>query len=101
MSSHQDVVCEICYDKHLKEDKLCINCGYNMCEFCNLKYILSRIELPHCVKCNHEFGRQKLIEMFGMAIVNTQIKLHIENVLYDSEKSKLPQFLIELNQKRM
>jgi len=92
--------CIVCLTRHPKPDRVCIHCENPACEWCNLEYIMSRPELPHCMNCRREFSRPFLVEMLGMQTVNTKIKKHIEEVLYDSEKSKLPQFLIELNEKR-
>jgi len=87
--------CNVCTESKVVPEKSCPACTVPICENCNLEYIMSQNDFPHCMQCKIEWNRKSLLEMFGNVNLNKNIKAHIEDVLYDKEKSTLPAFTIE------
>lgn len=91
--------CEVCCQEYSKKivKVECIHCKYSVCRGCCKTYILSSINEAKCMNCKKPWNREFLINEFTYTFVNTEYKKHLENVILEREKSKLPdtQVIIE------
>jgi Hom_end-associated Hint len=86
--------CNICcddYNKSTRSKVCCPYCDFDVCRTCCETYILSEIA-PKCMKpeCSKEWSRKFLRENFTNVFLTSKYKEHLENVLFDQEKSLLP-----------
>lgn len=86
--------CNICCDNYNKSTRTkvcCPYCDFDVCRMCCETYILSE-NVPKCMKpdCAKEWTRQFLRKNFTNAFLTSKYKAHLENVLFDQEKSLLP-----------
>lgn len=86
--------CNICCDNYNKSTRTkvcCPYCDFDVCRTCCETYILSE-NVPKCMKpdCAKEWTRQFLRKNFTNAFLNSKYKAHLEDVLFDQEKSLLP-----------
>jgi hypothetical protein len=87
--------CEICADNFNKTAKIPIKCEY--CEFtacrkCCNTFILNETE-PKCMNtatCNRTWTRQFISLKLTKQFINTDLKKHKEQILYERERSLLP-----------
>ena len=93
--------CNICCDNYNKStrSKICCSyCNFDVCRTCCETYILSE-NTPKCMNtdCAKEWSRKFLRENFTNTFLNSKYKEHLENILFDQEKSLLPatQILVE------
>jgi hypothetical protein len=86
--------CEICIEPFTKSIRArieCPKCNYTACKQCVKTYISSQSSEPHCMKCKHPYERSYLIQQLGKSFVCTDIRKIRSQILYDIEKSKLPE----------
>lgn len=86
--------CNICCDNYNKSTRskiCCPYCDFDVCRSCCETYILGET-IPKCMKpeCAKEWSRKFLRENFTNAFLTSKYKEHLENVLFDQEKSLLP-----------
>ena len=93
--------CNICTDKLNNSTRKAINCNYcnfPACRTCCETYITSE-NIPKCmnIKCGKEWTRKFIAENFTNAFITSKFKKHKENLLYDRERSMMPetQIIIE------
>lgn len=93
--------CNICADKLNNSTRKAINCNYcnfPACRTCCETYITSE-NTPKCMnsKCGKEWTRKFIAENFTNAFITSKFKKHKENLLYDRERSMMPetQIIIE------
>lgn len=86
--------CAICCDNYNKSTRskiACPYCAFEVCRTCCETYMLTETTAkcmnPECAK---EWTRKFLREQFTNTFLTTKYKDHIENVLFDQEKSLLP-----------
>jgi hypothetical protein len=86
--------CNICcddYNKSTRSKVCCPYCDFEVCRACCETYILSEI-IPKCMKpeCAKEWSRKFLRENFTNTFLTSKYKEHLENILFDQEKSLMP-----------
>ena len=86
--------CSVCCDTYNLSSRKKINCPYcpyDVCASCSERYLLGSIEHPHCMNCKKEWSRDILLSNFTKKFVTKDYKLHRENVLFEKERSLLPE----------
>ena len=86
--------CDICIEKFNKTTQKqikCPYCAYTSCSACTRQYLLQSKDDAHCMSCRRLWGRDILIDMFPMSFLNNDYKKHREEILFDQEKSLLPE----------
>ena len=68
----------------------CPYCKYTACQPCVRKYLLGRHEDAHCMSCRTAWGREQLVALLGERWVSGPFKLHRQEVLYERERSRVP-----------
>ena len=84
--------CEVCCQTFNKKSTKveCIHCKYSACRGCCKTYILSSINEAKCMNCKKLWNREFLIESLTYTFINTEYKKHLENIMFEIQKSKLP-----------
>ncbi len=82
--------CVICCNTY-KKSVSCKLCDYKTCYTCFSKYIIDGTITPKCMNCEKPWTRKHLIESFGNYFVTHKYKHKRENVLFELEKSLLPE----------
>ena len=85
--------CSICCDTYNKVDRKtikCIYCAHECCLKCQRRYLLSSAQEAHCMNCKKKWSRKILVDTFPQVFVHSEYALHKENLLFDREKSLLP-----------
>lgn len=86
--------CSICtesYNKVAHKKMACCYCLFESCHRCVQKYIMSQIQDPHCMKCKKVWSREFIDERLPKQFINTDLKVHRENILFEKEKNLLPE----------
>lgn len=84
--------CSICIDTK-NEDLFyrCNACKYTTCVDCNKIYLLSSTQDPHCINCRSVIPYDIFLDKFNEKWIFNKYKKHRYNVLWDREKSLIPQ----------
>ncbi len=84
--------CSICIDTK-KEDLFyrCNACKYTTCIDCNKTYLLSSTQDPHCINCRSVIPYDIFLDKFNEKWIFGKYKKHRYDVLWDREKSLIPQ----------
>lgn len=85
--------CEVCiepFTKLVRKKIECPFCNYKACSTCTQQYLLSTPETPHCMSCKKSWSRLFMTNMFTAKFVNNTYKKHREEVLFQQEKSLMP-----------
>ena len=86
--------CSICCEEYTflkRVKKECPYCNFESCQICIQKYLIGSTLDPHCMNC-HKAWDQEIIEThFSKPFRSVDYKKHRENILYDREKSLLPE----------
>ena len=86
--------CTICcgrYNKTKNTKVTCFGCDYEACRECLARYLLDPANTtPNCPNCHKEWTREFLLASFTQKFVNTDMKHHREEVLFQREKALLP-----------
>ena len=94
MDNTDNKICAICcenYNKSTRHKATCPSCQFQVCRTCIRTYLMGRSDDAHCLKCNRRWELDTLIESTGRTWVNTTYKKHRQKVLFDNEKSRLPE----------
>ena len=86
--------CSICCEKfNLQNHKkvICSFCNFETCRSCIQTYLLNTSNDPHCMNCKHAWNREFVDMSCTKVFRNKQLKEHRENVLFEREKSYLPE----------
>lgn len=86
--------CNICCDNYNKSTRTkvcCPYCDFDVCRECCEKYILSE-SVAKCMKpdCHKEWSRKFLKDNFTQVFMNKKYKAHLEDLLFEQEKSLMP-----------
>lgn len=96
--------CSICYDNYNKSTRakvVCFSCDYHACRECFGRYLLNTTSLTSdCPSCHKEWTREFMCNVFTQKFVNTDIKHHREELLYQRERALLPLRQIELERRK-
>ena len=95
-------ICNICcenFTKVLRKPVQCPICNFKTCQSCIKKYILNSINEAHCMNpdCSVVWTRQFLIDNFTISFINGPYAKSRTDILYDYEKSLLPETQQRLN----
>ena len=85
-----DVCCEP-FTLQLRKKVICPYCDYNACSECHTRYLLSSSDRPHCMSCRKAWNREILHDNFTQKFLNKTYKEHRETVLFDRERSLMPE----------
>ena len=88
--------CNICVEEFNKSTRArvecpCPSCEFECCRTCVRAYLLTTAELPHCMKCKTRWERDTLMKATLRSYVNGPYKKHRAAILFDVEKSRLPE----------
>ena len=96
--------CNICCEtiKGRNKEIKCIHCNFSCCVSCIKYYILDNLNGARCMspECGKEWNRDFLVQCFGYTWVNGPYKKHRENILFDLEKAKFEETMIEIENRR-
>lgn len=85
--------CPICclpFTKSVRKEIICSKCEHKACSHCVEQFILGRPD-PCCMNCNTPYNNSYILENFKKSFYYGKYKEHIESVLCDKEKSRLPE----------
>ena len=86
--------CEICCERfNLQNHKkiTCSFCDFKTCRKCVQTYLVGTVNDPHCMKCKQGWNREFIDESCTKTFRNKELKIHRENILFEREKSFLPE----------
>ena len=86
--------CDVCCEKLNKinhKEVKCPFCDLTSCRSCSQRYILESFEDPHCMGCKTRWNREFVDSFCTKYFRNTQLKRHRENILFEREKSLMPE----------
>lgn len=91
-TNNECVICASPFNKSNRVKLACLYCGYEACRACNETYILSET-IPKCmnVACGREWTRKYLNTSFTKTFLAGAYKKHREDVLFDRERSLMPE----------
>ena len=84
--------CEVCclgLNKSNRREVKCV-CGYKVCMSCTIHYIKDTA-FAHCMNCKLGWDREFMDNNFTKVFVNGEFKVHRQNMLFDRERSMLPE----------
>lgn len=99
--NHEVVSCNICIDTFNKSTRSiveCPKCTFTCCKTCVKTYLLG-INNPICMNCKKEWDRKILFSSLGNTFLTGQYKIYREGLLFDLEKSMLPEAQLELERR--
>lgn len=86
--------CEVCCERfslQARKKVECPYCEYHACSSCHEKYLTGTIETPHCMSCRKSWNREIIHKNFTSKFINKTYKSHRESVLFDRERSLMPE----------
>ena len=86
--------CSICCEKFNRQNHKkveCPFCDFKTCRSCVQQYLLTSVNDPHCMNCKNAWNREFVDASCTKVFRNKDLKAHRENVLFEREKSYLPQ----------
>jgi hypothetical protein len=86
--------CQICcerFNQTSHKNIVCNFCDYPLCRACFQKYILDLNTDPNCMNCKRVLNREFLSNSCTSVFINTVLKNHREDILFDREKALLPE----------
>lgn len=86
--------CSICCETYNRKQylhKTCRYCQFECCQICIQTYLLGSAQDPHCMNCRKGWDTEHLESMVSKTFRFKDYKNHRESVLFDLEKSLLPQ----------
>lgn len=96
--------CSICvenYNNSTRKPVICFYCDYSACRSCCETYILNEAK-PCCMntQCDKEWTRKFIVDNFTNAFVTKKYKKHIEDVLFERERSLMPETQLIIERQR-
>ncbi len=100
----ENMSCNICvenYNNSTRKQVDCFYCDYSACRSCCETYILNETK-PHCMnsKCDKEWTRKFIVNNFTNAFVTKKYKQHLEDVLFERERSLMPETQIYIEKQK-
>ena len=89
-----DTCCSVCcnkFNKTINKKVTCPFCQFESCKTCLQKYILSIFDNPHCMNCKNEIDREFIDSSCTNRFRNIDYKTHLENILFEKEKARMPE----------
>ena len=96
--------CNICVEDFNTFSHECISCpfcNFQSCKSCWKQFFLSIPEKARCMNdsCKKQWTRKHLASSFDSAFLEKAYKNHVKNILFDIEKSLLPQTQLKVERK--
>ena len=90
--------CDICDYKITVINKVvkCPYCSFESCEKCCNKYLLLNSQ-PQCMSCKKVWNDDFVYNELSQKFLNKEYRTHMKDVIYDQEKSMLPETMIIFN----
>lgn len=90
--------CNICDYKITIINKVikCPYCSFESCEKCCNKYLLLNSQ-PQCMNCRKVWNDDFIYSELSPKFLNKEYRTHMTGVIYDQEKSMLPETMVVLN----
>ena len=77
--------CAVCVENFSKKrTKIHCSCGLDVCIVCAKRYILDRLELPHCMSCKNRWTKQFLYDNLKPSFVNGEYRRARKKILLDN-----------------
>jgi len=89
-----DTCCSVCcenFNKTTYKKVTCPFCQFESCKTCLQKYILSISDNSHCMNCKNELDREFIDSSCTVRFRNVDYKTHLENILFEKEKARMPE----------
>jgi len=86
--------CAVCmsgFTKAVRKPIQCPYCQTQVCVECLKTYLLQSFQDPHCLDCKKGWSRDFLESNIPATWMTNEYKKHRENILFDREKSQLPE----------
>ena len=86
--------CSVCcenFSKTTRKKVTCPFCQFESCKTCLQKYILSISDNPHCMNCKNFLDREFIDSSCTVRFRNVEYKTHLENILFEKEKARMPE----------
>lgn len=86
--------CNICvntFNKSTRRVVRCNYCAFESCRECNKHYILGSVNEPHCMNCKVPWNDDFITACFTKVFFNKDLATHRANVLFEREKTLMPQ----------
>lgn len=86
--------CSICcesFNKTSRKQANCRFCDLAFCTECQKRFLLGSFTEPACMGCKKGYTREHLNEMLPKTFLDSDLKKHRENILYEREKCMLPE----------
>lgn len=86
--------CSVCvehFNKSSRKEVICPQCDYKICRTCTQTYLIGTHQDPHCMNCKNIWGREFMDGNFTKKFINSELKVHRENILFEREKCLLPE----------
>ena len=98
------IECEVCcVDNTRKQTIICQACEYKACKGCTERYLQMTDTDPQCMNCKTIWGLDFLQQSFTKKFINTELKNHRKEILYQRESTQFEasqQFAEQEKQKR-
>jgi hypothetical protein len=95
--------CDICtnnYNNTFRKPLKCQFCPYTACNYCCRQFILTKAS-PQCMNCKTIWTDDFLFSVFPKTWVDNDLRDHLDNVLYQQEKSLFPLAMEEIEKDKM
>ena len=89
--------CQICFEKTKFRKINCGFCDFYGCSECVKQSILFSNDNPKCPKCNHMWNLTFCVDNLTKSFMTKEYKAHKKNLLFDIEKSKIPNTMNEVH----
>lgn len=86
--------CAVCmsgFTKAVRKSVSCPYCQIQVCVECLKTYLLGSFQDPHCLDCKKGWARDFIETNLPSTWINHEYKKHREDILFDREKSQLPE----------
>lgn len=96
-------VCPCCtnkYNNSYRKECKCPYCPWISCNMCCRQYILTKAS-PQCMSCKSIWTDDFLFSIFPKTWVDNDLREHLDNVLYQQEKSLFPLAVVHIEKEQM
>jgi hypothetical protein len=90
METNECMICIEEFNRAQRKKITCPQCVSSFCSTCVETYILNSINDPDCMNCHKIWDNEFIMDNMTKVFVNTKLKSHRENILFEKEKSLLP-----------
>lgn len=87
-------MCDVCcenFNQTFHKEVACPHCELRACRRCCEQYVLSQFDDVHCMGCKNTWNRLFIHSWATKRFCNTTLRRHREEVLFEREKSLLPE----------